>query len=207
MFEEGTDRVFAFSDEPAPWTGEWLVVIISIPHRAADGAQEAVRRSALGGAREPDTRHLADAARRSRCRGRPRHRAARSPLLDAVLRRTASRRSGSVMPRSSSAPGTSSRSPTTYQELLARFSRLDPGTRRRSTACTPRADKRTAALSRSSTPSFLRLSRPGWIGREATRRLRDLDARWSVGARARWRAITVDDGSPVDRVRRGQRLA
>jgi phenylacetic acid degradation operon negative regulatory protein len=32
VFDAGSERVFAFSEPPAPWDGRWLVVSISVPH-------------------------------------------------------------------------------------------------------------------------------------------------------------------------------
>ncbi len=189
MFEEGTDRVFAFSDEPAPWTGEWLVVIITIPHQ-----QRMVRKKLYGALRwaglgNPTpgiwlTPHIDRAAEVDRVIAQL---DLRSSTLSFVGRPASiGLHDAEIIERSWDLEQVA----TTYEELLARFSRLDPE---------PGDEVLLAHLELTSAlrhfpfidPQLPEALTPGWIGREATRRLRDLNAGWSVGAQARWRAIAA----------------
>ena len=189
MFEEGRHRVFAFSDQPAPWRGDWLIVMISIP-----GEQRTVRKRLYGALRwaglgNPTpgiwlTPHVDRGAEVQRVISEL---DLRSSTLSFVGRPAAIGLSAEeIIARSWDLENVAS----TYTNLLDRFSHLDPA---------PGDEVLLAHLELTSAlrhfpfidPQLPEALTPEWIGREATRRLRELDARWSVGARARWRAITA----------------
>lgn len=189
-FEAGEERVFAFSDEPAPWDGRWLVVMISIPQ-----TRRAVRKKLYGALRwarlgNPTpgiwvTPHID-----------------RADEVDRVITELDLRSSTLSFIGQPAKIGLSDaemivrawdleRVATTYQELLARFSRLEPE---------PGDEVLLAHLELTSALRhfpFIDPQRPAtlipdWIGRDLTRRLRELNAGWSVAARSRWRAIVAN---------------
>ncbi len=187
MFEAGSERVFAFSEQPALWDGEWLVVIISIPHE-----QRMVRKKLYGALRwaglgnpTPGIWLTPHVDRADEVDGVIEELGLGSSTLSFVGRpATVGLRDAEIIERSWDLGQVA----TTYQELLARFSRLDPE---------PGDEVLMAQLELTSAlrhfpfidPQLPEALTPGWIGREATRQLRDLSAAWSVAARARWREI------------------
>jgi phenylacetic acid degradation operon negative regulatory protein len=189
MFEEGKERVFAFSDEPAPWDGQWLVVITSIPHE-----QRTVRKKLYGALRwaglgNPTpgiwlTPHVDRAAEVDRVISEL---DLRSSTLSFVGQPAAIGLSDAeIIERAWDLEEVAA----TYDELLARFSRLDPE---------PGDEVLLAHLELTSAlrhfpfidPQLPETLIPDWIGREATRRLRELNAGWAVAAQSRWRGIVA----------------
>lgn len=186
-FETGRERVFGFSDDPGPWDGRWLILITSIPEE-----QRTVRKRLYGTLRwaglgnptpgiwltphverlDEVDRVIAELNLRSSTLSFVGHPVAVGLSDSDIVRRAWDLDSVAA----------------TYDELLARFSGLDPAA----------GDdvllaylELTSALSHFPfmDPQLPQALLPEWIGRDATRRLRELDDRWSAGAQARWHEI------------------
>jgi len=194
MFDLGTERVFAFSGSPQPWDGRWLILVISIPH-----THRAVRKRLYGslhwaglGNPAPGLWVTPHAERADEV-----ERAVEELGLSAFAM-SAIGEAGQVglgvdeiVRRAWDLEAVAA----SYQELLQRFAAHEPAD----------GDPAMIALLEL-TDAIRRLPfmdpqlpeelAPDWIGREATRRLRELHDAWYGAAHARWREI-VEGGTPA----------
>jgi phenylacetic acid degradation operon negative regulatory protein len=191
MFDLGAERVFAFSAEPEPWDGHWLILVISIPHTHRGVRKRLYSSLHWAGLGNPApglwlTPHADRADEVQRV------------IVELELAEFAVSAIGETGQIGLSVNEIVQRAwalesvAASYQELLDRFGGYSP----------PEGDPVLFALIEL-TDAIRRLPfmdpqlpeelSPDWIGRQATIRLRELRASWYDAAHARWREI-VENG-------------
>jgi phenylacetic acid degradation operon negative regulatory protein len=192
LFDEGVTRVYGFSSDPPAWDGRWLVLMISIPQEQRTVRKRlytALRWAGLGNPMPglwltPHTERVDEV---------------RAVIADLGLE-------GSTVSVTGE-PGTVGLSEAeivrrawdldtvaaSYEALLARFEGLKPAA---GDAVLLAHLELTGAIRHFPymDPQLPEAILPEWIGREATRRLRELASEWSGAARERWREIIETTG-------------
>jgi phenylacetic acid degradation operon negative regulatory protein len=190
MFDLGTERVFAFSADPRPWDGRWLIVVISVPH-AHRGARKRLYSSlhwaGLGNPapglwltphadRVDEVQRTIDALELSgfavSAIGEP---GQLGMSVDEIVRRAWDLQTVAA----------------SYGELLERFGGYRPaggdGVLQAMLELTDEI-RRLPFMD----PQLPQELSPDWIGRQATVRLRELRASWYGEAHERWREIVEE---------------
>ncbi|HET6507884.1 MAG TPA: PaaX family transcriptional regulator C-terminal domain-containing protein [Baekduia sp.] len=192
-FDAGPERVFALSAGDGDWDGRWLVLFISVPQEQRTARKRlygALQWAGLGNPTPglwltPHTDRADEVA---------------AVIDEAGLRASAVSFVGSLAEIGLTEAEIVERAwdldavAASYAALLARFGDLDPE---------PGDPLLLAQLELSGAirhvpfvdPQLPEALLPGWIGRRAMRRLREVNAAWSPAAHARWREI-VDETSP-----------
>jgi phenylacetic acid degradation operon negative regulatory protein len=187
MFDEGAERVFAFSAQRPPWDGRWLIILVSIPN-----PQRTLRKRLYGMLRwaglgnpapglwlTPHTERVGEVERVIRELGLEHSTMSviGEPGVIGMPEEEIVRRAWDLEDVAAN-----------YRTLMARFAAVDP---------LPGDPVLLAHLELTDAlrrfpfidPQLPEMLAPDWVGREATRTLTELRARWSSAAEARWREI------------------